>query len=101
MASRTMILKGLWITLALGIGFFAQGADIKDTDPETHVSISVFDLLGSKPHIKSKNLTLLQRQYVEEVIKLLIANKKDILSCLSQESEFNGPIHLEIDNVGK
>src|ERR1700691_6225080 len=69
-------------------------------DPETKVSISVFDLIKRNGKTPMSPATPLQRKYVEQVLDLIRAHKAEILACISVDSKAKAKLHLDIDAEG-
>jgi hypothetical protein len=69
-------------------------------DPETKVSISVFDLLKRKGKTAMSDVTTLQRKYVEQVLGQVRGQREKILACLMNSSKISIQLRLEIEPSG-
>ena len=56
-------------------------------EPETHVSVSIFDLVHRKRPAHALGAPALDRAYVEKVIARLNQSRAQILACLPPESK--------------
>lgn len=84
------------LTVILSISSFVAHAE----DPETKVTISVFDLVNRSKRPKMTGVNALTRQYVLSVLELIRNQKKELVNCVPDNSKFQATIRIEIDPSG-
>ena len=86
---------------------FVNGAVSKEIDPETKISISIFDLIGKGSAAKKVKTTpsgrdkTLTEEYVKKLIHLIEEEKSNVAGCLSDGQESKATYRFLIQPSGK